>query len=394
MALTRRAFLNLGGSGLAATSLLTSVNCSRTASAPAKATTTPTWEERIADIEQRIRQSMGARQVPGVSIAVIRDASIAWTGHFGVRDRATGVPVDDATVFSAQSMSKPVFAYRVMKLREQGLLDLDAPLTRYTRDIFVKDDVRLHEITARRVLSHTTGLPNWRTPGDPLRINFTPGSTWSYSGEGYHYLQSIVSQLTGHVDERNCDTFEMDVRVCASDFGEYMEANLLRPFGMASSGYALTPRMQRVLAAPHDAAGQSVAKTTPPSALAIARYGSAGALMTTASDYARFLIEVMQPKPADDYRLSEASRQEMLKPHIDASASPFKTSWALGWQIWQLEQGTVVAHGGDSDGWHSQSAFSPERQSGFVILTNGEGGLPLIWTDLLTPLVDGAVFAT
>ena len=154
---------------------------------------------------------MGARQVPGVSIAVIRDARIVWTGHFGVRDRVTGVPVDDATVFSAQSMSKPVFAYRVMKLCEQGVLDLDAPLTRYTREIFVKDDPRLHDITTRRVLSHTTGLPNWRTPGDPLRINFTPGSKWSYSGEGYHYLQSIVSRVTGRIDETQCGTFEWGI---------------------------------------------------------------------------------------------------------------------------------------------------------------------------------------
>jgi CubicO group peptidase (beta-lactamase class C family) len=333
---------------------------------------------------------MDARQVPGVSIAVVRDARIAWTGHFGVRNRATGVPVDDATVFSAQSMSKPVFAYRVMKLSEQGVLDLDAPLTRYTRDLFVKDDPRLHEITARRVLSHTTGLPNWRTPGDPLRINFTPGSKWSYSGEGYHYLQSIVSRLTGRIDETRCDAFEMGYRVCASDFGESMQAALLQPFGMTSSGYAFTQAMQ--LATPHDATGRPL-PNTPPSDPAVARYGSAGALMTTASDYARFLIEVLQPRPADDYRLNEASRNEMLKPQIEAGPSPIKASWALGWQIWHLEQGTVVAHGGDIDGWHSQSAFSPERKTGFVILTNGEGGTPLIWTDLLNPLVDSVVFA-
>ena len=335
---------------------------------------------------------MGARQVPGVSIAVIRDARIVWTGHFGVRDRVTGVPVDDATVFSAQSMSKPVFAYRVMKLCEQGVLDLDAPLTRYTRDIFVKDDPRLHDITTRRVLSHTTGLPNWRTPGDPLRINFTPGSKWSYSGEGYHYLQSIVSRVTGRIDETQCGTFEMGYRVCTSDFGEYMEATLLRPFGMTASGYEWTPAMQRALATPHDAAGQPLT-STPPSLPAIGRYGSAGALMTTATDYARFLLEVMRPKPADNYRLSEASRNEMLKPQIEAGASPIKTSWALGWQIWHLDPGNVVAHGGDFDGWHSQSVFSPERRTGFVILTNGEGGTALIWTDLLKPLVDDVVFA-
>ena len=70
------------------------------------------------------------------------------------------VPVDYDTVFEAQSMSKPVFAYRVMKLCEQGVLDLDTPLTKYTPDIFLKGDPRLELITPRRVLSHTTGFPN------------------------------------------------------------------------------------------------------------------------------------------------------------------------------------------------------------------------------------------
>jgi CubicO group peptidase (beta-lactamase class C family) len=392
MPFTRRAFLHLGGSGLAAGSLLASLTCSRQTPAPAAVDTHPEWTDRISELEKQIQASMRARQVPGVSIAVIRDARVAWTGSFGVRDRASGVPVDAETVFSAQSMSKPVFAYRVMKLCEQGVLDLDAPLTRYTSDIFVKDDPRLHEITARRVLSHTTGLPGWRRADDPLRINFTPGSKWSYSGEGYYYLQSVVSRLIGRIDETECGTFEIDYRACASDFGPFMETTLLRPLGMTSSGYAWTPAMQRALATPHDAAGQPL-PNPPPSGPAIGRYGAAGALMTTATDFARFLIEVMQPKPSDEHRLNEASRKEMLTPQVDAATSPIKMSWALGWQIWHLDKGDVVAHGGDFTGWHSQSAFSVERKTGFVILTNGEGGTALIWTDLLKPLVDGLVLA-
>jgi CubicO group peptidase (beta-lactamase class C family) len=389
---TRRAFLRLGGSGLAAGSLLASLSCARQTSAPAPVDAHPEWAARISELEKQIQASMRTRQVPGVSIAVIRDADIAWTGSFGVRDRASGVPVDAATVFSAQSMSKPVFAYCVMTLCEQGVLDLDAPLTRYTRDVFVPGDPRLHEITARRVLSHTTGLPAWRSSDTPLRINFTPGSKWSYSGEAYYYLQSVVSRLTGRIDETDCATFEMDHRACASDFGQFMETTLLRPFGMASSGYAWTPAMQRALATPHDISGQPL-PNVPPSGAAIGRYGAAGALMTTATDFARFLIEVMQPNPAGEHRLNEASRKEMLTPQIAAATSPRKMSWALGWQIWHLEQGDVVAHGGDYTGWHSQSAFSPDRKSGFVILTNGEGGTALIWTDLLKPLLDATVFA-
>ena len=334
---------------------------------------------------------MSELQVPGVSAAIIREARIAWTKGFGVRDRSTGIPVNDDTIFSAQSMSKPVFAYRVMKLCEQGVLDLDAPLNRYTSDVFVKNDPRLSEITARRVLSHTSGLANWRSKENPLRINFTPGTKWLYSGEGYHYLQSVVTRLVGHTDASQCGQFEMGYRVCATDFGDYMEANLLRPFGMDSSGYVWTPAMAKKLARPHDKSGKPMPQK-PSTAVDVARYGSTGSLMTTATDYAKFLIEVMQPKPADRYRLNEASRREMLRPQIEVPF-PFKASWALGWQIWHLEKGDVVAHGGDSDGWHSESAFSPDHKTGFVILTNGDNGASMIWDRLLKPLVDEFIFS-
>jgi hypothetical protein len=82
----------------------------------------------------------------------------------------------------------------------------------------------------------------------------------------------------------------------------------------------------------------------------------------------------------------------MLKPQI-AAPLPFKASWGLGWQIWHLDKGDVVAHGGDFDGWHSQSVFSPERKTGFVILTNGENGIDMIWKELLKSLVDDFVFS-
>ena len=84
------------------------------------------WAKSIEKLEKQIPDLMTELQIPGVSIAIVRDARIMWSRGFGVGDRSTGVRVDDDTVFSAQSMSKPVFAYRVMKLTELGVLDLDA----------------------------------------------------------------------------------------------------------------------------------------------------------------------------------------------------------------------------------------------------------------------------
>lgn len=344
------------------------------------------WRESIADLERRIPQMMADFKVPGLSIAVIRDASVAWRRGFGVRSRASSLPVDDDTIFEGQSMSKPVFAYRVMKLCEMGVLDLDAPLTRYTPERYIENDPRLDLVTARRVLSHTTGWPNWRSKDDPLRFNFTPGDRWSYSGEGYHYLQSVVTQLVGHVDPTQCGTFEMGYRVCATDFGDYMTANLLKPFGMTRSGYVWTDAIGKNQAGAHDKEGKPLTRRKS-TAIDVARYGSAGSLLTTAGDYAKFLIEVMAPKPADAFRLNDASRMEMLRPQIAVPESPIPTQWALGWQVWRLEKGQAIAHGGDDDGFHSQSAFFPAQRSGFVVLTNGDGGVDLIWKRLLTDLV-------
>ena len=107
----------------------------------------------------------------------------------------TNAPVDSNTVFEFASVSKTVFAYVVMKACEKGILDLDTPLTKYTSDRYLVGDPRLDLITPRHVLSHTTGFQNWRSKTDPLRIQFTPGAHRGYSGEGYWYLQSVLTHL-------------------------------------------------------------------------------------------------------------------------------------------------------------------------------------------------------
>jgi CubicO group peptidase (beta-lactamase class C family) len=162
------------------------------------------------------------RPLPGAAVVLIKDGEITWWREFGVRDAASKKPVKTDTVFEAASMSKPVFAYAVLKLCERGVLDLDTPLTHYTTSRFLDGDPRLDLITARHVLSHTTGFPNWRSQSHPLSIAFTPGTQWSYSGEGYAYLQSVITELTKQPIE------------------DYMRANIFEPFGMTSSGYVWT----------------------------------------------------------------------------------------------------------------------------------------------------------
>ncbi len=138
--------------------------------------------------------------IPGLSIAVIRDGKILWEGEFGqknaISNGVTDGPVLRDTLFSAASLSKPVFAYIVLRLVDRGVIDLDKPLYTYgfSYDRIDKDP-RSKLITARMVLDHTTGLPNWG--GTPLEFLFTPGEKFNYSGEGYVYLQKVVEHVTG-----------------------------------------------------------------------------------------------------------------------------------------------------------------------------------------------------
>ena len=189
-------------------SILALVACSRGNQQSAESKDGLPWKTLIADLEKQIPQLMEEGMVPGLSIAIIKDAKLFWRRGFGVKDSASKEPVDNDTVFEAASTSKPVFAYAVMKLCEKGVMDLDTPLTKYTSERFLEGDPRLELITARHVLSHTSGFQNWRSEEEPLKIHFTPGEKFLYSGEGYHYLQSVVTHLTGRVDPKVCATYE------------------------------------------------------------------------------------------------------------------------------------------------------------------------------------------
>ena len=174
------------------------------------------WKRLLADLEREIEELMTKAQVPGLSIALVSQGVLAWRRGFGIKDIRSKASVDDNTVFEAASTSKPLFAYVVMKLCEKGVLDLDTPLVKYVPERVVANDARSDVVTARHILSHTSGLPNWRSKQEPLAFGFTPGERWSYSGEGYSYLQAVVSRLTGgQRTPASCGRFEAGFEVCA-----------------------------------------------------------------------------------------------------------------------------------------------------------------------------------
>lgn len=375
----RRDFLAKSSGAVLGFSLLPLVGCADKNSAPVETKSDIPWRALIAHLEKKIPIWMQEAKVPGLSLTLIKDAQVAWRRGFGFKDSTSEAPVDPDTMFEAASMSKPVFAYVVMKLCEKGVMNLDAPLTRYTSERFLENDPRLDLITARHVLSLTSGFQDWRSEKEPLKIHFTPGEKWLYSGEGYFYLQSVVTRLTGHVNPTDCARYEAGLEVCATDIDAYMKANLFLPFGMHSSGYVWNDTFARHMARSHDPDGKPKdnKKSTPPS---VARYGSSGALLTTPTDYAKFLIEVINPGPGDAFRLKRASVQEMLRPQVKLEGQ-YPSSWALGWQI--FANPNFIYHGGDNDGFHCSALASVELKCGYVVMTNGENG-PEVLRKLVT----------
>jgi len=342
-----------------------------------------------ADLDKRIPELLAQTKVPGLSMAVVTDAALAWRRSYGVANVETGAPIADDTIFEAGSVSKTVFAYAVLKLCEKGVLSLDAPLTTYSGERPL-DDPRVDLITVRRVLCHTTGLPNWRSADTPLRLSFTPGERWSYSGEAYWYLQTVVTRLLGRVDTGNCSTFEDGLRVCATDIGDYLKATVLTPFGMRSSGYLWNVDYETRAAQGHDVDGHMRKPRRRASAVDTARYAAAGGLHTTATEYANFLIEVLEAKPPDAYRLGRQMRDEMIRPHVKVDAT---SSWALGWQVFHGKTGDVISHGGDNPGFKAFVVASVPRRAAWAIFMNGDNAGPIIQSlaDEKCPL--NAIFA-
>ena len=330
-------------------------------------------EELASTLELLVPRLLKEGEVPGLSLAVVRDGRVFYQGAFGVKDAATGVPIDGDTIFEAASLSKPVFAYAVLKLVDAGRLDLDAPLSKYLPGDYVEDPAA-RSITARRVLSHTTGFPNWRPAGQPLKTHFAPGERFSYSGEGFVYLQKAVESLTG----QTLDTF--------------MKVLVFDPLRMTSSRYTWEDRFEKRKATGHDASGTPRPLRRPAEGL------SAATLQTTALDYARFLAAVL-----DGSGLQKRTSAEMLRVQIRVdegcqnciSNKPTgrlsrEIGWGLGWGLQETEDGISLWHWGDNggSGFHCYAVGFPRQRLGIVVFTNGLGGHGII-PDVVAAAVGG-----
>jgi CubicO group peptidase (beta-lactamase class C family) len=311
----------------------------------------PSWE---SDFLRLLEEAA----VPGAAVAIVDNERADYFVSGGLRGGLRATPVDEFTIFEAASLTKPVFAHVVLQLVDRGQLGLDTRLEDCLPG-YLPGDERSKAITVRHLLSHSGGLPNWRNADYPLRTWFQPGERFSYSGEGYLYLQRAIEAMTGET---------LDALATRLVF---------QPLAMERSSFVWHPQFEDNRARPHDDFGMPALGNKP------AEANAAWSLQTCAADYARFLRAVLAGA-----RLRTETSRQWLSPQVEAnhlgiqwpepSAKDRVTgvAWGLGWGL-EPDAGTFF-HWGDNGAFKAFTLGKPREGRAFVVFTNGASGMSIM----------------
>jgi CubicO group peptidase (beta-lactamase class C family) len=332
---------------------------------------------------ENISRNMEVTGVPGLVFSLIESGQLKSTYTIGVKNSETKEPVAENTILQAASLSKPVFTYGVLSLEQEGKLDLDKPLDDYLSLPESDELPQLKQITARQALTHTTGLQNWRfNSEDKFEFGFSPGTDFSYSGEGFFYVQRVIEQITGQSIE------------------SFLQERVLRPLRMYHSTYIWRAEDETLISMGHRNRGKKVEpwnmwqgrklleiaaqKNKPldnwmyqdfvdalphvhPTLSALPNNmipNVAGSLLTTTPEYAQCMLRLLDLK-------DEIARQMLIPQHPLNSA----LSWGLGIGLEEVNGKTCFWHWGDNNTFKNFMFGNPATGNGLVILTNDERGL-------------------
>ena len=321
-------------------------------------------------LDAPVRELMAHADVTGLALAVIRNGRVVYTQAYGLARRA-----DDSgpaqtlrtdTVMYGASLTKAAFAHLVMQLVDAGQIDLDRPLPQQLRrplpeyDGFadLAADPRWRLITPRMLLSHSSGLPNWRWLITPEKLGFhaEPGERYIYSGEGLQVMQLVVEERSGR------------------PLAELMQQRIFDRVGMPDTSMVWRADFASRVPMGYDVDGS--ARPQPRSR----RARAAGSMLTTVQDYANFMAGVMRGEG-----LSAAAQREMLSPQIGIvspqqfpSHFPGRTAvneaiglaGGLGWVVHRSPHGPVFFKEGNSEGTNNFAIGFPARGDGLVLLSN------------------------
>jgi CubicO group peptidase (beta-lactamase class C family) len=307
---------------------------------------------------------MAHYHVPGLTLACIHNGSVEWTQAFGVA-RVGGEPVTPETLFQASSISMPVTAVAVLRLVEQGKLNLDVDVRQYLRSWKLPANrfTEQKKVTLRELLSHTAGATvhgfegyaagekvptlvqvlNGERPANsaPVTIDFVPGTKFRYAGGSYTIVQQMLIDVTGQ------------------PFPELMQELIFHPLHMVHSTFQqpIPEKLRRLVAIPYDEDGKAIEggpHTYPEMAVA--------GLWTTPSDLAVFALAIQDALAGKPGAIvSPTTAREMLQPVLGF--------YALGFAIAGNDPNRYFSHPGANAGFLS-FFFAYEKGDGVVLMSN------------------------
>jgi CubicO group peptidase (beta-lactamase class C family) len=328
-----------------------------------------------------VESLLGSHDVAGLAVAVVREDEIVARG-FGVRDVGSGVPVTPETMFHLASVSKPFVATAIVSLATglhagEPVLDLDAPIVDWITELTLADG-RAGEVTARHLLSHSSGLPDvadygWHDPqlGDDAlsrfarslsdwRLKSEPGSVFAYSNAGFELLGLLLSRITD-------TTFENAVK-----------QQVLTPLGMENSTFLRGEVPAHLAASPHVGMPLKVPDGAYPYSR---RHAPSSTLHSNLVEMCRWMVahfaraDVDAPAGAvgslgEWTRLDSGLLDLMWQPVVPVDDSPWEDGAALGWSVGSYRGHRTVSHSGADPGFGSKLVLVPERRIGVVLLAN------------------------
>ncbi len=314
---------------------------------------------------------MKSRNIPAATISVVKDGALFFAKGYGFADREKRVPVDpEKTLFRPGSVSKLFTWTAVMQLVERGQLDLDADINDYLREFQIPDTYP-EPITMRHLLTHTPGFEDGGLGylfvrsadeivplSDSLKAHIPwrvrpPGTYSAYSNYGTALAGLVVANISG------------------MPFNEYVEKNIFEPLGMENSTFRepLPERIADNMATGYDREKGVYKKED---FEFISNFGPAGALSSSATDMARFMIAHLQNGRYGDARiLQESTARQMHSQHY--ALDPRLPGMAYGFYESRVNNQHIIGHGGDTTLFHSNLALFPGHNLGIFVsyVTNG-----------------------
>jgi serine-type D-Ala-D-Ala carboxypeptidase/endopeptidase len=330
----------------------------------------------VDSLKGKIEYLMKTAKVSGAAVAVFNDNKPVFNQTFGLANVPKKNPFEQTSVMYGASFAKMVFGYIAMQYVQEKVIDLDKPLVQYLKQSLpeikingfrrgyhdLKDDKRYEKITARMCLTHTTGFPNWRwfEADKKLKINFEPGSRYSYSGEGLYLLQFIIEQITG------------------KDYETISQERVFKPLGMTNTSQVWQTRFDSNICYGHNGKGETY------ELMKWKEASAGGSMSTTFEDFTKFYTHLISGKGLSKKSFKEmTSRQTRIKSRsqfgplakIDSTDNDnIQLGYGFGVGTFTTPFGRAFFKEGHDEGWGHYSVAFPDKKIAIVVMTNNDNG--------------------